>query len=307
MPHELSFKTSMTFAYGVPSPVSPGIVRIVAENPSPLTFKGTNTYLVGMTELAVIDPGPRDGAHLEAILKAAAGRPIRQIIVTHAHRDHVDGADALKAATGAPVMAYGRADIPPVGPDTKPQGAEFIDYVFQPDVILGDGDIVEGPEWRLEALHTPGHAPDHLCFALLGRGVLFSGDHVMAWNTSLVAPPEGSMAAYIASLERLLGRSESIYLPGHGGRVDEPQRTVKAYLLHRRWREDSILDAIRDGVGTISDIVPVVYPTIDGRLTSAAALSVQAHVEHLIERGLVTCDGLTCDGLPAWDRPLSPA
>jgi glyoxylase-like metal-dependent hydrolase (beta-lactamase superfamily II) len=284
MSHELSFKTSMTFAYGVPSPVSPGIVRIVAENPSPLTFKGTNTYLVGMTELAVIDPGPRDGPHLEAILKAAAGRPIRQIIVTHAHCDHVDGADALKAATNAPVLGYGRADFAPVGPNTKPQGSEFIDYVFEPDMILRDSDI-----------------------ALLGRGVLFSGDHVMAWNTSLVAPPEGSMSDYIASLERLLGRNESIYLPGHGGRLDEPQRTVKAYLLHRRWREDSILDAIRDGVGTITDIVPVVYPTIDRSLTSAAALSVQAHVEHLISRGLVVCDDPIDVGPPAWDRPLSPA
>jgi glyoxylase-like metal-dependent hydrolase (beta-lactamase superfamily II) len=307
MSHELSFKTSMNFAYGVPSPVSPGIVRVVANNPSPLTFKGTNTYLVGMTELAVIDPGPLDAEHLDAILKAAAGRPIRQIIVTHAHRDHVDGAAALKAATGARVMGYGRGDFAAVGPETKPQGHEFIDYIFEPDATLRDGDIVEGPEWRLEALHTPGHAPDHLCFALLGRGVLFSGDHVMAWNTTLVAPPEGSMADYIASLERLLGRSETVHLPAHGGRIDEPQRTVKAYLLHRRWREDSILDAIRDGVGTITAIVPVVYPTIDRRLTSAAALSVQAHVEHLIERGLVICDDLTYDGLPTWDRPLSPA
>lgn len=302
MAHELSFKTSMNFTYGEPAPVSPGIVRLVAQNPSPLTFKGTNTYLVGMTELSVIDPGPADKDHLAAILKAARGRPIRQIFVTHAHRDHVDGAAALKSETGARVHGFGRGAFEPVGPDTNPQGSEFIDYVFEPDVALGDGDIAEGPEWRLQALHTPGHAPDHLCFALLGRSILFSGDHVMAWNTTLVAPPEGAMADYIASLERLLSRGESVYLPGHGGRLDEPQRTVKAYLLHRRWREDSILEAIRGGVGTIHSIVPVVYPTIDGRLASAAALSVQAHVEHLIARGLVTCDGS-----PTWDRPLSPA
>lgn len=302
MTHELSFKTTMNFAYGQAAPVSPGIVRIVANNPSPLTFKGTNTYLVGMTELAVIDPGPSDEEHLAAILKAAAGRPIRQIIVTHAHRDHVDGAAALQAKTEAPIYGYGREDFAPVGPSTNPQGAEFIDHVFTPDVKVGHGDVIEGGEWRLEALYTPGHAPDHLCFALLGRSTLFSGDHVMAWNTTLVAPPEGAMSDYVASLQLLLPRTENVYLPGHGGRIDEPQRTVRAYLLHRRWREQSILEAIRGGVGTIQSIVPVIYPTIDQKLTSAAALSVQAHVEHLIARGLVICDGF-----PTWDRQLSPA
>jgi glyoxylase-like metal-dependent hydrolase (beta-lactamase superfamily II) len=302
MTHELTFNTAMQFAYGEPAPVSPGIVRIVAENASPLTFKGTNTYLLGMTELAVIDPGPGNEAHLAAILKAARGRPIRQIIVTHAHRDHVDGAEALKAETGAPIYGYGRETFAPVGPETNPQGAEFIDYVFTPDVKVADGDVIAEKEWRLEAVHTPGHAPDHLCFALSGRNILFSGDHVMAWNTTLVAPPEGSMADYVDSLSRVLVRPESTYLPGHGGRLDDAQRTVRAYLLHRRWREEQVLEAIREGVGTIQSIVPVIYPTIDRKLSSAAALSVQAHVEHLIARGLVTCDGD-----PTWDRPLSPA
>jgi len=301
MPHELSFKTSMNFRHGEPAPVSPGIVRIVANNPSPLTFNGTNTYLLGMTELAVIDPGPEDESHLAAILKAAAGRTIRQILVTHAHRDHVDGAHALKQATGAPIIAFGRDELPRKAPAVTPQGSEFIDFVFSPDIRLRNGDLVEEKEWRLEAIHTPGHAPDHLCFALHGRAIIFSGDHVMAWNTTLVAPPEGSMADYVSSLQRLLERPETLYLPGHGGRLDEPHRAVKAYLLHRRWREDSILEAIRDGVGTVQSIVPVIYPTIDQKLTRAAALSVQAHVEHLIARGLVTCDeSLT------WDRHLSP-
>lgn len=302
MTDELTFKSTMHVTYGEPAPVSPGIVRLVAPNASPLTFKGTNTYLVGMTELAVIDPGPADEAHSAAILKAAAGRPIRQILVTHAHRDHVDGAAALQAATGAPVMGYGRAGFPPIGPETNPQGSEFIDYVFAPDVTLAHGDVIEEKEWRFQALHTPGHAPDHLCFALLGRNVLFSGDHVMAWNTTLVAPPEGSMADYVCSLSLLLLRSESVYLPGHGDRLDEAQRTTRAYLLHRRWREEQVLDAIRRGLGTIQSIVPVLYPTIDRKLSSAAALSVQAHVEHLIARGLVVCDGF-----PTWDRPLSLA
>lgn len=302
MTHELNFKTTMNFVYGEPAPVSPGIVRIVAGNASPLTFKGTNTYLVGMTELAVIDPGPADETHHAAILKAAAGRPIRQILVTHAHRDHVDGAAALKEATGAQVLGYGREAFAPIGPKTNPQGSEFIDYVFSPDVKLGHGDVVEEKEWRLQAIHTPGHAPDHLCFALLGRSVLFSGDHVMAWNTTLVAPPEGSMADYVDSLSLLLPRAESVYLPGHGDRLDDPQRTVRAYLLHRRWREEQVLEAIRGGIGTIQSIVPVIYPTIDQKLSSAAALSVQAHVEHLIARGLVVCDGS-----PTWDCRLSLA
>lgn len=291
MTHELKFQTAMQFAYGEPAPISPGIVRVVAENPSPLTFKGTNTYLLGMTELAVIDPGPKNAAHLEAILKAAHGRPIRQIIVTHAHRDHVDGAEALKVETGAPVYGYGRETFPPVGPDTNPQGSEFIDYVFTPDVTVMHGDVIAEKEWRLEAIHTPGHAPDHLCFALAGRNIIFSGDHVMAWNTTLVAPPEGAMADYVESLARLLVRPESTYLPGHGGRLENAQRTVRAYLLHRRWREEQVLEAIRHGAGTIQSIVPLIYPTIDPALSGAAALSVQAHVEHLIQRGLVTCDG----------------
>lgn len=291
MTDDLTFKTSMAFDYGVPAPVSPGVVRLVANNPSPLTFKGTNTYLVGMTELAVIDPGPEDDAHRAAILKAAAGRPIRQIIVTHAHRDHVDGAAALKELTGAPIHGFGRTDIAAAGPAIQPQGSEFIDYVFTPDVLVGHHDRIEGPEWTLEALHTPGHAPDHLCYALAGRNILFSGDHVMAWNTTLVAPPEGHMGDYVESLQTLLARRETLYLPGHGGRLEDPQRTVRAYLLHRRWREEQVLDAIRSGRGSVEAIVPLVYPTIDAKLTRAAALSVQAHVEHLIARGLVTCDG----------------
>ena len=301
MKPELPLNTSMAFTYGEPSPVSPGIVRIVANNPGAMTFNGTNTYLVGMTELAVIDPGPDDAAHRAAILKVAGGRPVTDIIVTHAHRDHVDGAAALKAATGARVSGFGREpDFEDVSYSGQ-SGSEFIDYVFVPDLEIADGDRIEGKEWRLEAIHTPGHAPDHLCFALLGRNILFSGDHVMAWNTTLVAPPEGSMADYIASLEILLGRAETLFLPGHGGRLTEPARTVKAYLLHRRWREEQVLAAIRDGTTTIQSIVPAVYPAMEPRLTSAAALSVLAHVEHLIGRGLVTCDG------PPWDHPLYPA
>ncbi len=290
---KIGFKTSMSFRYGTPDPMAPGVVRLVAPNPSPFTFKGTNTYLVGTESLAVIDPGPGDETHRAAILSAAAGRPITHILITHAHRDHSDGAAALAQATGAPVLGFGRAgNASDARTDTAhmPSGKEFVDHAFAPDIRLRDGDAVAGGDWTLEALHTPGHAPDHLCFALKGRRIVFSGDHVMAWNTTVIAPPEGRMSDYIASLENLLHRRDRLYLPGHGGRMEKPLRAVKAYLVHRQWREQAILAAIRDGAVTIPDVVARVYATIDQRLIRAAELSVLAHVEYLAERRLVTCD-----------------
>lgn len=299
---DITFKTAMAFDYEIAQPMSPGIVRVVARNPSPFTFNGTNTYLVGTSALAVVDPGPGDGAHLAAILKAAAGRPITHVLITHAHRDHIDGADALKAATGATTCAALRG--PPRYPagDASPSGKDFVNMSFVPDRLLDDGDVIAGEDWELSAIHTPGHAPDHMCFALAGHRALFSGDHVMAWNTTVVAPPEGHMADYMTSLERLLDRSDRLFLPGHGGRIEDPMRTVKAYLIHRRWREQAVLDAIKRGETTVRKLVPAVYPGIEPDLSLAAAFSVLAHVEHLVERGLVACDGA-----PAWDRPLVPA
>ncbi|MGQ0457766.1 MAG: MBL fold metallo-hydrolase [Hyphomicrobium sp.] len=287
----LNFKTSMAFDYGAPSPMGPGVMRLVARNPGPFTYKGTNTYLIGSTELAVIDPGPEDAEHRAAILKAAAGRPISHILVTHAHRDHVDGVAALKAATGAEVCAFPR-DVAAsrLAAEQSPQGGAFVDYDFAPDRAVRGGDVVQGADFALTAIHTPGHAPDHLCFALKGRPVLFSGDHVMAWNTSVVAPPEGRMADFIASLEILLDRDDDVFLPGHGGRLENPQRTVKAYLLHRRWREQAVFDALAGGGETIRSIVPRVYQGLAAALIPAATLSVAAHVEHLIEKGQVACD-----------------
>lgn len=287
---ELAFKRSMEFAYGEPSPIEPGVVRIVANNPSPMTFKGTNTYLVGSVELAVIDPGPDKAAHRDAILQAAGGRPITHIFVTHAHRDHVDGVAALAAHTGATVCAVGR-DSTSRQAQVNPLSSDFIDFGFKPDRKLADGDTITGADWALTAIHTPGHAPDHLCFALDGRGILFSGDHVMAWNTTVVAPPEGRMSDYLNSLNRLMPRNDTVYLPGHGGRILEPQRTVKAYLFHRRWREQAVLDALRDNRHTAREILPIVYPGIKGPLAGAALLSIMAHAEYLIERGVLASDG----------------
>jgi glyoxylase-like metal-dependent hydrolase (beta-lactamase superfamily II) len=289
MSDAIKFKTDMQFDYGVPSPMAPGVARLVAGNASPFTFKGTNTYLVGTKSLAVIDPGPDDAEHLRAILDAAAGRPVTHILITHAHRDHVDGLDALKAATGAVTCAFPRRDGG--GPDDGSDAtSEFTNHAFAPDIVVGGGDTVAGEDWALSALHTPGHAPDHLCFALAGSGVVFSGDHVMAWNTSVVAPPEGRMADYMRSLELLLARDDEVFLPGHGGRVMEPRRAVKAYLLHRRWREQAIFDAVRKGHDTVRKLLPVIYRDLDPAIVGAAALSLRAHIEHLVERGLVTCD-----------------
>ncbi len=274
----------MDFAYGAPTPMCDGVVRVVADNPGLLTFRGTNTYLTGDKTLAVIDPGPDDETHVNAILSAANGRPITHIFITHAHRDHIDGASRLKNATGAFTCAYGRAQTPPI------EAKGYINQTFVPDIRLTGGECIGGDGWQLEALHTPGHAPDHLCFALPG-GVLFSGDHVMAWSTTVIAPPEGSMAAYLASLEALLARQDTLYLPGHGGRLEAPQRMVKAHLIHRRMREQEIIQLVAAGSGTVHEIAAVVYESLDTKLLPAATLSVLAHVEHLIDRGLLTCAG----------------
>lgn len=288
MSSPLKFNTTMQFAYGVPDVLAPGVARLVAPNSGPLTFKGTNTYVVGQHSLAVIDPGPDSAAHLAAILAAAAGRPITHIVSTHAHRDHVDGIAALKAATGARTYAYRRSEVPADGGGDV--DAEFVGHEFVADEHVTDASSIHGDGWRLDALHTPGHAPDHLCFALAGTDTLFSGDHVMAWNTSVVAPPEGRMSDYMRSLEVLLQRDEGLFLPGHGGVINEPRRTVKAYLLHRRWREQAILDAIRGGTNTIRALLPVIYRDLDKAVVGAAVMSLRAHVDHLAERGLIACD-----------------
>jgi glyoxylase-like metal-dependent hydrolase (beta-lactamase superfamily II) len=284
------FRATMDFVYGVPRELAPEVVRIVANNPSHFTFKGTNTYIVGSRELALIDPGPEDPAHLKAILDTIGQRRLSHVLITHTHRDHTDGLPALLAATGAKTVGYGRKARARGTKGTSPSGSEFVDQDFIPDVPLADGGHLAGDGWAFTAVHTPGHAPDHLCLALDGTRMLFSGDHVMGWNTSVIAPPEGNMGDYMRALEVLNQRDDQVYFPGHGGQIAEPQRMVKAFLLHRRMREQAILDCIRDGKNTIAAIVPIIYRDINTKLLNAAALSVQAHVEHLIERGLVRCD-----------------
>lgn len=271
------------------------IQTLIAPNAGPFTGSGTNTYLAGRRALAVIDPGPEDATHLAAILAAAGGRRITHILLTHAHRDHADGIAALAEATGAVTVGFGRNAAMAAGAgkaDSSPSGGDFIDWSFVPDVLATHGDMIEAGDVVLEAVHTPGHAPDHLCFALTGdAAVLFSGDHVMGWSTSVIAPPEGSMGDYLRSLELLLARDERLYLPGHGAAVADGHRTARAYLLHRQMREQAVLGAVRDGLATIPAITGRVYEGIASQLLNAARLSVQAHVELLAEKRLVSFDG----------------
>lgn len=275
----------------VPSP----IIRLTAGNAGPFTGAGTNTYVVGEHALAVIDPGPDEPAHIEAILRASAGRPVTHILLTHAHRDHADGIARLKQATGALTAGFGRAGPPTASTaDASPSGAEFIAWDFVPDRKLADGAVVAVGDLRLTAVHTPGHAPDHLCFALDGpTPVLFSGDHVMGWSTSVIAPPEGHMGYYLASLEKLLPRPEVRYLPGHGDAVADGLRTVRAYLLHRQMREQAVLDAIGGGAHNLDAITDRVYDGIAPDLRKAARLSVQAHVDFLREKAMLSFDPAT--------------
>lgn len=286
------FITEFEPQHGVAVPVAEGVQRLTAPNPSPFTFHGTNTYIVGQKSVCVIDPGPEDEAHFAALMAALKGREVTHIAVSHTHRDHSPLARRLKEKTGAIMVAEGphRPARPLFDGETNPF-AESADTAFVPDIALADGEVVEGEGWRLTAVHTPGHTANHAAFALDGTGILFSADHVMAWATSIVAPPDGAMGDYMASLERLLARDDRLYLPGHGGPVSQPQAFVRALRTHRLMRERAVLEQIRKGVELIPDMVTVIYASTDPRLHGAAALSVLAHIEDLVEKGLVTTGG----------------
>ncbi|NVP56380.1 MBL fold metallo-hydrolase [Mycoplana rhizolycopersici] len=289
---EPDFERAFEPAYGVAVPAADGVQRITVNNPSPFTFHGTNSYIVGGRSVAVIDPGPEDEAHFQALMAALAGREVSHIFVSHTHRDHSPLAGRLKAQTGAVVVAEGphRAARPLHAGEANPF-AESSDMAFEPDIAIGDGEAIDGDGWRLMALHTPGHTTNHAAFALEGTGILFSADHVMAWATSIVAPPDGAMRDYMASLEKLLLRDDRLYLPGHGGPVIEPSAFLRGLRTHRRMRERAVLARIRAGDRLIPEMVKVIYASTDPRLHGAAALSVLAHLEDLVERGEVSTDG----------------
>jgi glyoxylase-like metal-dependent hydrolase (beta-lactamase superfamily II) len=264
----------------------------VADNGGPVTYTGTCSYIVGRGRVAVIDPGPALDAHMDALLQAVRGETVTHIVVSHTHRDHSPGARILQAATGAPIVgcsAHRTARILAEG-EANPLEAST-DREYAPNEEMREGDTIAGPGWHLTAVETPGHMANHLAFALPEERALFSADHVMAWNTTVIAPPDGSMGAYMASLDKLRGRDETIYWPGHGGPVREPQRFLRGLINHRRQREVSILTRLAEGDRTIPSIVAAIYQGLKPSLVRAAGLSVFAHLEDLVERGLVTTDG----------------
>ncbi|MGR9055056.1 MBL fold metallo-hydrolase [Rhizobium leguminosarum] len=279
-------------AYGQAVPVVSGVERITANNSGPFTFFGTNSYIVGSSSVAVIDPGPEDEAHFQALMAALAGRAVTHIFVSHTHRDHSPLAGRLQAATGAVTVAQGphRPARPLRDGEINPF-AESSDLSFVPDITLSDGETLSGDGWSLRAVLTPGHTANHAAFALEGRDILFSGDHVMAWSTSIVAPPDGSMADYMASLDRLMKRQDRLLLPGHGGPVTEPSSFLRALKAHRLKREQAVLARVRAGDTQIAEMVKVIYRDTDPKLHGAAALSVLAHIEDLLERGEIAADG----------------
>lgn len=273
--------------YGVCRRASPLIRRVTANNPGPFTFAGTGTYIVGDGTVAVIDPGPDDPQHLKALLAAVRGETVSHVLVTHTHRDHAPLARPFAEAVGATVMAARPPDR-----QTRVSGGldEAEDPDFSPDVILKDGDRISGPGWTLETMATPGHASNHLAFALIEENALFSGDHVMGWSTSVVAPPDGDMGAYMASLERVIARGFDTLWPTHGAPVTEVGPFLEAYKAHRLAREAQILARLEAGDRTIAQMVPVLYAAVDARLWPAASLSVLAHLIDLVRRGVAACD-----------------
>jgi glyoxylase-like metal-dependent hydrolase (beta-lactamase superfamily II) len=272
--------------------VSPRLRRLMAPNGGPFTFTGTGSYIVGRGEVAIVDPGPDDPGHIAALLDAVKGESVRAVIVTHTHRDHSLAVPAIAAATGATTYGAGphRSARPRREGEISPLDAGA-DQAFTPDIRLADGETLDGGDWQLTALATPGHCANHLAFSLAGDNVLLSGDHVMGWSTSIVAPPDGAMGDYMASLERLLGRPEARYFPGHGGPVEEPQRFVRALIGHRRMREASIIAALGEGAATVPALAAKVYAGLQPALLPAAALNTFAHIEDLVERGRAVTDG----------------
>jgi glyoxylase-like metal-dependent hydrolase (beta-lactamase superfamily II) len=284
----IPFVRQMAFEYGRVDQVSPRIRRVIARNPGPFTFHGTGTYIVGTGEVAVIDPGPMIADHLNALIGAIAGERVRAILVTHDHADHAPLAVSLAEKTHAPILG----GEPHPDRQAPPQGVEEgVDRLYRPDRVLADGERLEGPDWTLRALATPGHTANHVCFALDEEHALFTGDHVMGWSTTVITPPDGDMTAYYASLGKVMAGNFRTLWPTHGPPVIDPEPFLDAYLNHRLRREASILAVLRRGPAQIDTLVDEVYVGLDPRLKRAAASSTLAHLLHLLHAGKVVSDG----------------
>jgi len=275
--------------YGVATEMSPLVRRVMADNPSAFTYHGTGTYIIGRGEVAVIDAGPAMPTHVDAILEATKGETITHQLVTHTHSDHSPAARLLQEATGAETWAFG-----PHG-SGRAEGAAVVeeggDHDFTPDHRVRHGDVIEGAGWTMECVFTPGHTSNHMCYALIDEMTLFSGDHVMGWSTTVVSPPDGDMAAYMRSLDLLLGRNDRTYRPTHGPAITDPRTHVTELRAHRMAREDQIMACLKDGITTIPEMVGVMYAAVDRGLHPAARSSVLAHIVHMVETGRVACDG----------------
>ncbi len=273
---------------GLAETIEPLVRRVLAGNPSAFTYTGTQTYVVGNgADVAVIDPGPADPAHIEAILATVGDARIAAIMCTHTHRDHSPAAAPLAARTGAPIIGC----APLMLSDDGPRSDEAFDTTYAPDRVLADGESVSGDGWTLQAVATPGHTSNHLCLALVESGALFTGDHVMGWSTSVISPPDGDMADYMASLAKLQERSDRVYYPAHGPAVENPAQLVRGMMGHRKQRERQVLRQLEAGPQAILDMVPQMYKGIDERLYGAAGRSVLAHLIDLKNRGAVRHEG----------------
>jgi glyoxylase-like metal-dependent hydrolase (beta-lactamase superfamily II) len=283
---------ALDFAYGRVDRLTPLIRRVIARNPSPFTFHGTGTYIVGRGEVAVIDPGPAIAAHVEAILDAVADETVTHILVTHTHRDHSPAAALLHDATGAPTYGFGPhgSGRPEAGGEVEEGG----DHTFAPQRKVRSGTTFKGKGWTFTALHTPGHTSNHICYALKEEAALFSGDHVMGWSTTVISPPDGDMQAYFRSLRACLeraGTADRTYYPTHGAPIADPRRYVAALIAHREDREAEIARCLNEGIATIAAMVARLYADVPLVLHPAAARSVLAHLVHMVETGRAACDG----------------
>jgi len=285
----IPYLRQLDFEYGRPDQVSPLIRRVIANNPGPFTFLGTGTYIVGRGEVAVIDPGPDDPAHLAAILAAIEGERVTHIVITHHHSDHSPLAGPLKARTRAPIYGCAVASHDEDDGGVKMEAGH--DLAFQPDISLCAGGEVSGPGWTLEAIPTPGHTSNHLCYALPEENACFTGDHIMGWSTTVITPPDGDMTDYIASLNVIRARGFATLWPTHGPPIRDVDAFIGAYLEHRQERIDQILEALKSGPAKISELVPRLYADVDPKLWPAASRSMLAAMIHLVRQGRLVTDG----------------
>lgn len=321
MPSGPRFNLEHEVVYGEIDQLSPLVQRVTAKNPSRFTFKGTGTYIIGDERVAVIDPGPPHEPHIDALVAALEGRTVTHLLITHTHGDHSPAAALLSTHIDAPTYGFGPHPMDRPDPDapaeTDDEGFGFDpldedeadeqveadadhykadhahDWDFRPDVVVGHGDVIEGDGFSFEALHTPGHISNHLCFSLREERALFSGDHVMGWSTTIIPPPDGNLNSYLDSLRLLIPRDDTLFYPTHGAPITDPETLVPALLAHRESRTDQILDCLGDGIDTIKEMVLRMYVDVDKRLYNAAGASVMSHLVALHETGTITCSDET--------------